>query len=418
MTGGWRWWMLWSCALLGCAGADPGGAADTGSSSSNGASAHVPGEGGDDDGAREPGPSRPRPAVQCEASRECEPGERCVERECTPAVGVCATAPAFDPAPWPRQLSGPASAIAVVQADPDAAVEVMLSNDAGLWLIDAEAEPTSLGPGGHADLVIADLDGDADEDAVGVRIDERGIVALEVLARGPAGYTVVANLEGTPTPAAVGDLDGDGDEELFAVAAQRDAFAVSVLLADGPALLADATPLVDGLDLPYLAVGRFDDDDAADVAGHVPGRTRVWRGPDAAIHDGDGNVLDFLPTPPSLGLFFVPFAGDGEWALLSAHASASETTVAVLSFDAHAIALPIVATLAVAADLEGDGVHELLLTGGGSLGVVAGGEPECIAVTQIDVEPTAFAVGDVDGDGLVDLVLTHDAGVAMLRGRP
>jgi len=278
-------------------------------------------------------------------------------------------------------LSGPVTGVALGDVDADGDLDVLFGHsqqnrlflNAGSALFtDATSQLAPPLPAPFSDntyaVALADVDGDADLDAVIGNIPtgvSRGQDRLH-LNDGLGAFTEVTGPFAKPThpPRAFGfgDVDADGDVDLFVGAIGQN----RLYLNDGAGLLSDATS-----QLPALA-----DATQAVALGDVDG-------------DGDLDALIGNDGPNRLDL------NDG---------SGNFTAQAFGGGPCDAVAL---------ADLDGDGDLDALIGRDGQnrlyLNDGAGGFTDATnQVPSIDDDTYALGVGDVDGDGDFDVLIGNE----------
>jgi hypothetical protein len=246
-----------------------------------------------------------------------------------------------------------------------------------------DADPSSPRSGGSsphalghpaADVVLADVDGDARLDAIVCGAERGQLTVLRGDGRGGfVSRTSIADAPGLHSLVA-GDLDRDGDVDL--VGMHHDSFDVHVLVGDGLGgfAIAAAVPARTG-GKPHthgLALADFDADGDLDAltsdqdAGSVALLLGDGRG-GLALAEGSPWAIGNDPYPPAIG----DIDGDGHLDVVA----------------------PLVRMAAVGV-LRGNG--------GGSF-TAAPGAPGPLAE-----RPLSLSLGDVTGDGRVDAVVAHD----------
>jgi hypothetical protein len=238
-------------------------------------------------------------------------------------------------------------------------------------------------------LVYADVDGDGDDDVLGVT-SSATVVLLQNNGSGffadvtaPSGLMVAAN---RAVAVSVGDIDGDGDVDVFVSATASS----SVLLWNN-------------------GIGVFTDVTATalrpDVAGAFGASTMM-------DVDGDGDLDVFVPMTAGNRLYVN--AGNGT--LVESGSSSG-----VVSYTGGGIVRG-----SAAADVDGDGDVDVLVFGsgpqqlyvnnGGGLFVDMGAS--AVAVASVSASAAANATsacfGDIDNDGDVDLVLGASASLSVV----
>lgn len=269
-------------------------------------------------------------------------------------------------------------------------------------------------------LDVADIDGDGNLDVVTPNSDFEH-------AESPENITSVLYGDGLgglsepfpyisgdeiPVGVRVGDLDDDGTVDVVVV--NSDAGSLSLMLNQGQRSIADVGRVQAG-DMPVMAdVGDLNHDGILDVAVTSLDQVRV------ALGLGDGRfgtprVLSFpgMPWQPRLfdidrdenldlvvsnateGRLFV-WRGDGTGEL--SDQGGLLTSGAPLGF--------------VDADVDGDGVDDLLVAHSFGLSVMLGdgqGGFESVAEVEAGLEPRAVAAADFDADGRLDVAVVNSA---------
>ncbi len=273
--------------------------------------------------------------------------------------------------------------------------------------------------------------GDDDVDVVALAF---GGTCKTLAGDGAGGLTEVASVEvgSKAREISVGDVDSDGD--LDALVSYAEATNYRVLLGDGaagfvpqPFVLAPSTTL----DGELADLDEDGDDDLVVLLDEVE-QIPEWTGFIVQLSHGDGTFaapvgygtnrtpadlvvadlnrdgdLDLFATAPftfpQITAVLLPGRGDGSFGPLLRTGDAPEE--------------------AVLADLDGDGVRELVVACGAGDGVAlhaglghgAFGAP---ALTDMGKFPTAVAVGDVFEDGLPDVVVANRWSTGSVTARP
>jgi hypothetical protein len=279
----------------------------------------------------------------------------------------------------------------------------------------------------------AALDGDARNDAVFLAGEERTHLAALRNAGGLSLELAEGCCEEVARHLLITDLDRDGRSDIVAIGGER---SVSVLFNRTPSSAAELSFETQIIDFTSSAFGIEDELDSN------------WPGQAATGDFGGGEPLDlalgfsgargvvvlfdvaagtstaaWLEVPSTQALAAADVNGDGvddvialgEDAVVRVFhdallAGASEPSVT------HALPSAGSVTYLQAADLDDNGMAELVLSNGAQL-IVLNGQFEDdqlrFAPRRLETDARDFALGDVDGDGLADLLTTEDSRFAL-----
>lgn len=283
-------------------------------------------------------------------------------------------------------------------------------------------------------LAWADYDGDGDVDLLMGGRSTLGSTIQLLRNDGATAFTSIpVPFHGWPFGAmAWGDMDGDGDPDLVETgraddlsAWQNGRGAVAIWRNNGTSGFAAVPTALPGLEAGTVSWSDLDADGDMDVL--LTGREQL-QGPMAVVGENVGGVLmaggPSGPDGCGVGGFLGgivcigDLGGDGLPDVVALGQDAKGGVVSCigsnlggLRFDCQADALPLVMDGAVAAaDMEGDGDLDLVVTGIGRpykacVLVNAGGGLSESPLPVPGLGRGAVAWGDVDGDGLKDLVL-------------
>ncbi|PCC74410.1 Repeat domain-containing protein [Nannocystis exedens] len=364
---------------------------------------------------------------ECYADDECDEGHFCEAPgwcRSIAAIPTCERLPLTLSEPW---LQGSASALALVDVDGDAALDVVaLLPDAGAVEVllgdglggfaPGETFPTDL-LGGTQSLAVADFNGDGAPDLAVSRAAPVGELSLLFGQDAMFAAPVKDSLGATPGQLWSGDFDGDGKPDLLARGADP-AQPIALRLGDGMGgfgepfgaalrgvMFASWVGAVSGdpAKLDLLATGASGP--AVDVFELVEGQglgpidgvvAPGIRSLDSVVAgdiDGDGetDLIGHRKPPPELDLLTI-------WSL--------GQPMPDMHVEGGRLLGPV-------ADVDGDGAGDVLIGGAGAVRVlfVAGGDGPCVQTLPFSpgTTPQALAAGDVDGDGRADVVAAAPA---------
>jgi hypothetical protein len=290
-------------------------------------------------------------------------------------------------------------------------------------------EPTFSATALASDMALADFDRDGLLDAA---VCDTSANAVGILLGHDGGVLLAAGNFATAAPvhAASADFDLDGWPDLVTGRKQGAAGAVTIHRGDGDGTFEEGASYAIGSEPSDVVTADFNGDGLPDIA-----TANVYVDTlSVLLGHGDGTFA----VPPAVGIGDLPFElaagdfnGDGNADLAVALGSGTATQVRLLLGDGagkFAQQSPFVPMAWVnhlaAGHLDGDGLHDLVVTGGagssGSLDALLG-QPDG---TLLDVGTTsvagadAVATGDLDADGRADLAVTDFYGrrVTLLAG--
>jgi hypothetical protein len=282
-------------------------------------------------------------------------------------------------------------------------------------------------------IVTADFNRDGIPDLVVTNhgLPDGSLASLSFLAgNGDGTFQPAVNFDVGPDPAALAvcDFDRDGIPDLAIThddPLHRSPGAVTILLGDGDGTFRNAGDNRVGTGPGSVAVADFDHDGTADVvtANLTDGTVSVLPG----HGDGSFGPAQTLPVGPLPGSVAVgDFAGDGDMSivtadeggggsisLLAGNGDGSFQPAVLLPLDPTGA--PLTARLVAVADLNGDGIPDLVTANdsglaGGSVSVLLGNGDGSFRPAQKFTTgglPLSVAVGDFHGDGRPDLVVSN-----------
>jgi hypothetical protein len=267
------------------------------------------------------------------------------------------------------------------------------------------------------DLAVADLNGDGVPDLVSV--DHSAGTVLVRLGNADGTYQAPVSFDavGDAQRLVVGDFNGDG--VLDVATGGEFSTAVSILLGRGDGTFQPPKSLVLPADLDQLVAADFNGDGILDLAMAADGQILI------ALGHGDGTFTlgGSLNTGRSSleGLAVADFDRDGRadlvwldfFGTLAVYLGNGDGTFKAPRFLSDANTTTAVA----AADVNGDGLPDLVVSDAGGAAVFLGqgggnfAAPTYLAVAGGPAESvsaeSAVAVGDVDGDGVPDILVTQ-----------
>lgn len=294
----------------------------------------------------------------------------------------------------------------------------------------------STGTLGHADYVVADLNGDQQLDMAVIGITGELQVMIGNNATWTPGQTL--QLGGAPVWIDKGDFDRDGDLDLAVI--RTDAQEATVLFNDGNAQFSVGPSLPIGGGGVGIVVGDADADGRLDVVVSRPSA------PEIMVFLGDGNGAFTpgsslsLPAGSPLG---GPSSGGSPFTMALGDVTRDQVADLVVcdpqmhrvvvfwglgggkDFDPDPTILPMPGEPAASSigDLDGDGLADIAVSlfDTNQFVVVTSFAPSSGTVAfdsfalAVDGAPTISTIGDVTGDGLADLVgcLVADAAVVV-----
>jgi hypothetical protein len=334
----------------------------------------------------------------------------------------------------PLTVAGSATSVAVGDFNgdgiPDLAtasgdsVTVMLGGGTG-GFNPAPGSPFAVGSDPNS-VVVGDFNGDGIQDLAVANYFDNNVTVL--LGNGSGGFTPAPGSPfavGTnPYCVVVGDFNGDGIQDL--ATANWAGSSLSVLLGNGSGGFTAATgsPFAAGINPRFVVVGDFNRDGIEDLAAV----NRNGNNLTVLLGNGSGGFTAATGSPFAVGtsptsLAVGDFNGDGNPDLAIGNEGSNNVTV-FLGNGLGGFTSPVGSPFAVgsapysvvAADVNGDGIQDLIVANANSsnvtvlLGNGSGGfTPAAGSPYAAGTEPLSVAVGDFNGDGIEDLATANYA---------
>jgi hypothetical protein len=298
-------------------------------------------------------------------------------------------------------------------------VYVFTNDNAGTFAPHAELSGWAAGLFA-APMTTADLDGDGDLDVAAASANGNAVTIFFNLGDGTYVEQSQIAVGTFPIDIAAADLDGDGDVDL--VALNQNSSSISVLRNDG-GVLQPAVSFFVGATPSTLRIADLDGNGLPDIVTTHPNSNSIsillnqgnatFSAPTSILpghrpqfvlnldldHDGDQDlIVAQLVQPISGAITFLRNQGDGSFVV------DGEMSVAIIPW------------FMTAADLDGDGVPELI-TSDGKVAVLKGfangtfGPP---VVYPVGPRSIGVTVGDFDGDGDEDIASADTGGISIL----
>ncbi|MYA41187.1 MAG: VCBS repeat-containing protein [Gemmatimonadetes bacterium] len=320
-------------------------------------------------------------------------------------------------------VGNPTTAILAHDLNGDGRLDLVASGGQSVFVLtgrgDGRFDVTWSGGAGAnpVDLAAADLDGDGLAD-LAVSNHETDYVTLLFGAAGGAFERRDHSrfrVDGSPHPHAVRlhDIDSDGHADLLVD--DRSPESIRLFRGRGDGTFSGATSVDVGGD-PYRGMSLADvtGDGLADLITPNPDHVAVL------VAKGDGGFRPRATLSAAFGPFSVVAAdlngdgrhdvaaasGEGAGLLATWHGLAERSFRAVGRYE-----IARGPTKIAAADLNGDGSAEVLVASyaGGEVAVLVGGDTPLLQRIEIEGSPYGLATGDFDGDGRVDFAVANDA---------
>lgn len=269
------------------------------------------------------------------------------------------------------------------------------------------------------DVVLADLDGDSDQDVVAASKEDGALVLFR--NRGDSTFELPARLDDDVPGASVlaaGDVDNDGDVDLLVAREVAGQWSLSVHLNSGASQVVNSVLLPLALSTTTeVELQLFDYDEDGDLDLTVLGRDPTGLDGLVGINDGSGLAYVFQPLPSSPSdLVAVDLGGDGRVDLVECDALGVRVR-AGLGGGAYAapspIGTPVSGARLLVGDLNGDSLLDVVVFRfngvSRSLRLPGGGYGSWENVVPMSASPLRSAelgLADLNGDGVLDLIVS------------
>lgn len=273
---------------------------------------------------------------------------------------------------------------------------------------------------------VGDFNGDGKADLASIttlNLGKKSSSSALVLQLGTGNGNFVTSsvqlVSGKPLSVLTGDFNGDKKQDVALLSAGTSGQpSLTLYLGDGKGgLTAGATQTVGTLPVTNATAGDVNGDGFADLLSWDANNVYV------ALNDGTGKLLPAVQNDNPFGAPFTPAGagdldGDGRPELLGVSgsqvlgnkATASTGTYMLTFIPTLGSSIPLENKRLVVADVNGDGVNDLIALGDGSVNVAIQttqpGQERTFApwvTTKADINSNQTLVGDVTGDGKADV---------------
>lgn len=361
---------------------------------------------------------RCQPPIDCYSDAECSFGEECIYAGCLP-LPECARELPVTLSDTQVFFAGAGAAVGPIgsgDVSPAPGVELLVARDDEVEVVSGiDGVVAIVANGTIVAMDVGDVDGDADADVVTATAGELQVwLATDgIFAPGPSLPVLGA------TALAIGDYAGDGSPDLFALSGGQ----VFWIAGEGDGSFATPQVLASG-DIWSMSVADIDANGTTDVL--WTSGVSLWAitsdaPPSSVVTAGASSVAGFViadfdgDTWPDASLI-----GRSPDSLSTARGPlAGESTVHVMSFDT-------LVQDAGAGDLDGDGFADVAIARqdeprirvrfGGEVSPDGASDPlGCVADYDSPQAAVFVHIADLDGDGVGELVATDGVSVRLMR---
>lgn len=260
-----------------------------------------------------------------------------------------------------------------------------------------------------AEVLVADLDGDQDDDFVLVQPGAPGQVVSALWANGGvmggASFELPDGCE-TPRGAAIGDIDGDNRVDVVVAC---EAGSIAVLLNAGAGVFEPSSPLAVTGEPGAMALADVVDDSPLDLLVVDPPAQILRLIPGTSAGTFDTDFGQELPVDTPIALAVGDIDADGLPEVVVAGTSGNCTLLRIAGGEVMAFTFECGADTRdiKLADLDGDGRVDIATANSGGITVARNlGESSFVRVDYPAEAASRLAIGDFDGDARLDVAIS------------